>query len=722
MFKIQVKTAVRESLAENKSVIDTIIPQNSPMPDVRDSHAVGDAADKVIEQSNVKLSQLVDDSFPFDESQLESIRGMVRNQFACMTGAAGTGKTTTTKKLVDTLLRTSRINEVDLESYHKSVADAATDDDEYEAPTRWVPSVAIVGFTGKSTQAIKKNFPRDWHGNIMTIHRCLGFRPVTVEDMGMNEETGLIEQRRVRRFMPSYDADCLLPWDILIVDEAGMLGLTLWHQLFAALKPSCRVYMIGDINQLPPVQDRSIFGFAMSKWPTYELTHVHRQKGDNNAIVDNAWRILKGQMPKSENNFQMIECKGDAGHVNRMARAIMPKLWKEKKVFEPNRDMLIVPINGELGARGYLLGQLTLNEQLANIFNAVDDDHRFFIDAGRERKTFAIGDKVMATKNDYGINVTNGMTGVIVDIKPNGSYAGDTKRFGSARQVREYLASTGEDEDETPFDLEAMSESFAKQLEGKEDAKEQADRGPASHIVTVNFGSDEHPHEVNFATLSEVASLMIAYAATCHKMQGAECPTIVILIHDVHKASLYREWLYTAVTRASGLCILMYTKDALRATLGKQTVKGKNLQEKIESFASLAKVNTLTGRAAVGIKIGQATQLEINEDELTRLLGSGNPDRIVQPDSGDTDRSMDGESGNNRGHAQTLRIPNRADAEPARPESRECSTGTTPVGDRGVPQIRVQAKAAESTASSDRPSLNLAPARKAIPQFTIKKV
>jgi Cdc6-like AAA superfamily ATPase len=53
-----------------------------------------------------KLSQLVDETFPFDESQLDAIDGLTTEQYACLTGAAGTGKTTTTKAVVDRLIRT----------------------------------------------------------------------------------------------------------------------------------------------------------------------------------------------------------------------------------------------------------------------------------------------------------------------------------------------------------------------------------------------------------------------------------------------------------------------------------------------------------------------------------------------------------------------------------------------------------------------------------------
>ena len=120
--------------------------------------------------------------------------------------------------------------------------------------------------------------------------------------------------------------------------------------------------------------------------------------------------------------------------------------------------------------------------------------------------------------------------------------------------------------------------------EGQQKGKEKKDRGPASHIVTVRFGDAEHGIEVPFGSLSEVGSLMIAYVVTCHKMQGGESPVVIIICHGAHRAMLYREWLYTAVTRASEKCILLYSEDALKSTLNKQKMPGSTLKQKVMAF------------------------------------------------------------------------------------------------------------------------------------------
>lgn len=595
-IKTEIRVALAQTIEDDKLLIQ---PDAEVMPNLEIVLADDEHTGRL--SGSNKLSKLIDADFPFDESQLEAVEGMIESTHACLIGAAGTGKTTVTKKFVDRLLETTTLGGVDLRKYWKSDFDSADEmqdfehydsEDDYEVTESVVPSVILCSFTGRASQQIKGNFPRDWHGNIMTIHRMLGFYPEPYEDWDpeyIDEETGARGRMITkRRFVPTYTADFKMPWDVIGIDEAGMLGVDLWHQLLAACKPGTRIYMIGDINQLQPVHGKSILGFALAKWPVFELTHVHRQQGVDNPIVDNAWRVIHGQMPISGGRFQMIKVDGDAQLVSRKVRAMMPKL-QEMGIYEPIRDTIITPINGEDGSRGYALGQLPLNREFALIFNPSNENPRYLIDGGRVKQRFAVGDKVMATKNDWEAGITNGMTGIITGILENGAYMGDRDKYGSIQEISERLKNenAGVFEETELLDLDKLSESVLVGEAGKRAAKEKRERGPSSHIVTVRFGTGEHAFEIPFATLAEVGTLMTAYVVTCHKMQGGEAPTIVIIVHDSHKAMLYREWLYTAITRASEKCILIYTESALRIALNKQSIKGRTLKEKVASFNSL---------------------------------------------------------------------------------------------------------------------------------------
>jgi hypothetical protein len=625
----------------NNNVTDSVI--DAPL-----GADVLEAGDERITEN--KLSRLIADDFPFDESQLAAINGIVNQRYACLTGAAGTGKTTVTKAIVNKIVESDLVGRVDMGTYFKRATPgteaydnlmderrAFEDGDSKGAEP--IPSVACVGFTGRSSQMIKKNFPRDWHNNIMTIHRLLAFGPEYYEDF--DPELG--EMRNKMRFVPFYTKFNLLPWDVVIIDEAGMVSIDLWNQLWEALKPGCRVIMIGDINQLPPVHGRSIFGFAMTKWPSWELTHIHRQVGVNNSIVDNAWRVLKGQRPESDDykndptwKFAMMPVPEDSALASKKIRAWLAAM--NGKAYQPHRDTVITAINAAEGGTGYALGQIPMNRELAIVFNK--DNPRYIIDAGRERRQLAVGDKVMATRNDHEAGITNGMTGIITNIEENGAYIGDRHRFGLASEVNAYLNDEDEDEDEGEFTLDEIQSDMSVIQQGMKDAKEKKDRGPASHIVTVRFGEGEHSFELPFATLAEVGSLMVAYVVTCHKMQGGESPLVIIILHQAHKQMLNREWLYTAITRASGKCVVFFTDLGLRAALSKQRIKGATLAQKVKVFQEL-QTKGITGAAVTvdlpepeslgtGLQVYAPTMLARKEEESTQVTETGKNNLLAQ--------------------------------------------------------------------------------------------
>ena len=641
---------------EHKPIIESIVRQSDAQ-----SAAIDQALDSMDQPSGViiegdeenltgdkKLSRLVEDDFPFDESQLEAVFGIVREQYACMTGAAGTGKTTTTKKIVDLLQ--DGLAEVDMTNYWKSKQSGVDEEDSYDEPASTIPSIALCAYTGRAAQMVKKNFPVDWHGNIMTIHRMLGFYPEFFEEI--DPASG--EMRNTMRFGPTYTADNKMPWDIIVIDESGMLGLDLWHMVLAAMKDGCRVIMIGDINQLPPTHGKSVFGFAMTNWPSWELTHVHRQQGANNSIVDNAHRILKGLRPVSDSatplrlkdvataketlgfmlrdkdwRFLTVEVDEGSTKAGAFIRESL-KLLKGAKFYDPNRDAVITAINGyDTGQTGFALGQDTMNRELSMILNP--DNPRWIIDGGRERRNFAVGDKVMATKNDWESGITNGMTGIITSIVEHGEYAGDTRAFGRADLVQAYH---DEHDDEDGVDGSSMSlEEFNLESYdlGKKE-KEQQGRGPASHILTIQFGEGASAIDMTFSTQAEVASIQLAYVVTCHKMQGGEAPLIFVILHQSHKRMLNREWFYTAVTRASQRCVVLCTRDGIGSSLGKQNIKGKNLAEKIKAFQDWQKVGIAgpTVRVNLPKRKSLVESKELTQHDPQNITPHSNESRAVE--------------------------------------------------------------------------------------------
>jgi len=567
-----------------------------------------------------------------DPSQVHAVHTLVREQYGCLIGAAGTGKTTTTRMLLHTLMNGDaaagiepmRIDMVDMKGYRKNSDSTAEEDSEAEmerALNSRIPSIALCAFTGQATQVLRKNLPPAWKGNAMTIHSLLAFAP---------EEYFKADGTKSMRFAPTYTKNLRMPWDVIVVDEASMVNLELWHMLLDAAKPGCRFYFIGDLNQLPPPVGQGILGFALAKWKVCELTVVHRQTEEAaNRILDTAWAVLKGQVdgitfddPKTNPNWRVIgfelDNQVDKAHVQVVNLAL--GLSKKKVdasvdpeqplIYDPWRDRIMTPGNGfNAESVDHLMGQHPINEALSRLL--IDAEiPRIIIDAQRAVKKFAVGYRVMATKNESPeeVNrVTNGLTGKITGIYPNPKWYGDTRLVGEEAVVAENRKNMVLDALDANRRSEALADINTDDVDAFEmtiqhDAKEDKISGPASHIVHVTF---DNGAKREYSLNSEVEQLQIAYASTTHKAQGAEMPTAVIVVHHASKFGLSRENLYTAITRAKSRVILLYTKFGLRIAISKQKVSGRNLQEKIANYLRLMGGENGEGFKTVKVRLGE---------------------------------------------------------------------------------------------------------------------
>ena len=506
------------------------------------------------------------DDIDWDPYQLAALEGLSKQKYGCLIGAAGTGKTTVTKELVNRLY--DSVPQIDLNRTRV--------DKEQSKEKETNVAICFCAFTGRAVQQMKRALPIKFHPLCNTVHKTLGYMPEK-EDYYDEEKK---EYRTKTVFRPTFTADNQLPYKICIVDESGMLPINLWNELFAALPDDCRIILIGDINQLPPVQGRSVLGFAMINWPTYTLEHIHRQAADN-PIIANAHNILHGMLPKEDKKrfATKILNGGSVPAAEEIIKSIV--YLNQKDIFDPFRDALIVPKNVDT------LGQVHLNERLVQYFNPEKTDEdgiclnkRYVITAGYTHHTFAVGDKVMLLQNDNQKQLTNGMTGVVVSIAPNGNFQ-DEK--GNAQLNVENI-----DIDNAELDLnfDSMSSDIGDIEVNKDDEEKESQRA-ASHIMTVKFGVVDGDREVTFSTAGQFRKVAHAYAFTCHKSQGGEYPTVVIVCHSADLRMLNREWLYTAVTRAQQRVILLYNNRGLIHAVNNQTIKGKSVKEKAEKFLAL---------------------------------------------------------------------------------------------------------------------------------------
>ena len=517
-----------------------------------------------------------------NEKQEKAARLYVDEEQSCvLIGAAGTGKTTGVRGVLQRLKDTGKL---EYNADYKRQGGGGLKD-----RVKDQPNVAICAFTRRASINIMESVTsqpglEEFKYCCQTVHNLLEYAPEYYE--AYDDETG--EWVNKMRFCPHRDSANPLDCDWLIIEEASMVDLTLWEKLMDALKPGVRILFLGDINQLPPVFGLPILVYAMYKLPTVELTEVYRQAVG--PVLRNAHNVLKGlPLVEEEDGEQAFLCyeeyKTEKGGTNLKRHSIekgepimagetkMSSIYTAmfKKLFEigrydPEQDMIISPFNvGDLGT-------LHMNQCLAQFIGDAREAVVHEVIAGFHKHYLAEGDKVMVERQD----------GYIKTIHHNADYMGtlpkqaghDLSRFG----VR-ILGRNAEDIDldeagDVNFDLDAIGEKTAEEL-----------KRAASHVITVELESGE---EVVLSTSGQFApeKFTLGYCITGHKSQGSEWRNVYIIMHKKHHSLLTREWLYTTVTRARKQCTLLCKPFSIEKALASQRIAGDTIEDKLAWFTS----------------------------------------------------------------------------------------------------------------------------------------
>jgi len=501
------------------------------------------------------------------EAQQAAVDGLLNQQYGCVVGQAGVGKTTTVKAIVSSMLPTIPIinmNEARLMQQKTETEDLNI-------------SLCLVSFMGKSVQQIKRAMPEEYHPLCQTIHSCLGYAPEIIETL---DENGNLTEKKL--FRPTFTALNKLPYKVCLVDEAGTVPVHLWNELIAALPVDCRIILMGDLNQLPPVSGKSILGYAISAWPTFVLDKIYRNAGQ---IVINADKIIHGMKPVSDPKTFIVKTVPDSGFAAFQQSVGIIQALHKKGLFDPLRDAFIVPQNKDT------LGQEAFNEKLVRYFNPtrkienIAVNPPIVVSAGYQHFTYAVGDKVMVLSNDRELGLTNGMIGVVKELIPNAKFKGESVADDALKNVnlmQECLDLTN---------LEEEIKSQKAEIEELEEAERQA-----SHIMVVKYQHVED--EVSYTTTGSYRKITHSYAMTCHKSQGSEYETVVVLCHSSNLNMLSREWLYTAVTRAQKRVVLLVNHRGLTQAVNRQLIKGKTLEEKAKNYIIKSGAVMKNGKAA----------------------------------------------------------------------------------------------------------------------------
>ncbi len=399
--------------------------------------------DKIEEKNQIK----------FEEKQRLAITTAVTKGLLVLTGGPGTGKTTTLNGI--------------LELFEKQKL-----------------RVALAAPTGRAAKRMSEVTGR----NAKTIHRLLEAEWVDGE-----------KQHFARNLENPLEADAI------IVDELSMVDTHIFASLLNAMPLGCRLVMVGDCDQLPPVGVGNVLQDVIESGllPVVALTEVFRQSLES-MIVTNAHKIVKGEYPdltkKDKDCFflQRNNMYQAQQTVIELCTSRLPKAYG----YNPVEDIQII-----CPSRKGELGTVRLNGELQKILNPPSPDKDDFVSPS---KIFREGDKVMQIKNNYDIPWTRGKE------TSAGIFNGDIGKIVAINH----------------------NASFMK----------------------IDFDS-----RIAIYPFDNISELELAYAITVHKSQGSEFEAVIMPVCSVIPQLSYRNLLYTAVTRAKNNLILVGSQGQIQA-------------------------------------------------------------------------------------------------------------------------------------------------------------
>lgn len=307
-----------------------------------------------------------------------------------------------------------------------------------------------------------------------------------------------------------------LKCDTLIVDEMSMVDTLLFDSLLRALPFHCRLVMVGDSDQLPSVGAGNVLHDLIRSdiLPSVKLDTIFRQAAES-MIVTNAHDIVNGEYPyleSKDNDFFFLPRQTEAECAKTVCQLCEKRLPKAYG-FSPLWDVQVL-CPGKRGESG----TWNLNIELQKCLNPADGKKKEFRHGGH---LFREGDKVMQTRNDYDMTWTkdDGEIG-------RGVFNGD---IGIIEKI-----------------------------------------DPIGRMMAIRF--DDRVAEYPFDSANELDH---AYAVTVHKSQGSEFEAVIIPLFEATSRLYFRNLLYTAVTRAKKLLVIVGSAKAVMTMVDNNRKSGR---------------------------------------------------------------------------------------------------------------------------------------------------
>lgn len=304
----------------------------------------------------------------------------------------------------------------------------------------------------------------------------------------------------------TYTSENRMPYDVVFIDEASMLNCSLFYCIVSAIKEGAKVIICGDHAQLPPIGAGNVFSDLLhmkNDFSVSVLTKVHRQ-AEKSGILTDANKIRNGIYPIEEPKPQIM-----SGEMKDMAYVF-------RDIKERIQSIAVKQFMRAVEAKG-LDNVCCITPRKDTVINSalelnkciqaeIIDTNNTPCIQGLQNK-FYIGDRVIQIENDADRDVFNGEVGFVDDVNPN-----------------------------------------AKQND---------------IVMTVRFKSTlADTDKLVSYTREDLKTILLGYVMTCHKSQGSEYDYVIVVIDNTHYALLDNCLLYTAITRAKKMCILIAQPEA----------------------------------------------------------------------------------------------------------------------------------------------------------------